>query len=135
MVNLRKLVGSFFIVLLEKVKTLLTFKDNSLLITRANNPELINLVTKELENKKTDMILAKLQDLEKVVYHLAAKQQEMLVNQKCLEEVAVVTATGVEELLHGLEEAVEQNREQDSDSEDSPSFETWETKKGASHLN
>lgn len=104
--------------------------------TSERNPEVIQAVTDELRRHDHSLLLARLQDLEKAIYHIAGKQTVLLEQQKSLEELGIQTATNIEEMLNGFDTAM--NDELDSvkeDSEEETLNEVWETKKPASPLN
>jgi hypothetical protein len=61
---------------------------------------------RELRRQDAKLILAKLEDLEKAIYHIAGKQQDMLEGQKELEKVVVATATTLEEMVNGFDVTV-----------------------------
>jgi hypothetical protein len=100
------------------------------LYTSKDNPELIQSVTQELRNREMSLVLGKLQDLEKAVYHVAGKQQDVVLGQKHLEEMVVKTATCVEEMAHGIDVAI--NNET---SEEEYLTDAWDTKKNTSPSN
>jgi len=108
-------------------KELRTVHHPSTLITGQSNPELIQAVTEELKRQNAFMILGKLQDLEKAVYHLASRQKEFAERQEMLEQHVVAIHTTVEEMLHGMEIVIEQAEESD--------MEAWDSKKGTPTLN
>jgi hypothetical protein len=82
-----------------------TRKSNTLL-NEADDPKLIKSVMRELRRQDAKLILAKLEDLEKAIYHIAGKQQDMLEGQKELEKVVVATATTLEEMVNGFDVTV-----------------------------
>jgi hypothetical protein len=97
------------------------------LFTAQSNPELIQDVTDELKRQNASMILGKLQDIEKAIYHLASRQKELTERQELVEQHVVATHTTVEEMLHGMEVVMEESDDSDLDA--------WGTKKGATTLN
>ncbi len=104
------------------------------LYTAKDNPELIEAVTKEIQGKDSHLILSRLEEmndhilnLEKALYHLAGRQQDMLLQQKDMEKVLVATATSVEEIVHGID-----NTEIPTGSDDEFLVDAWDTKKTTS---
>lgn len=95
------------------------------LYTEIDNPELIQAVTKELQEHDTGLVLARLTDLEKAVYHVAGKQQDIMLQQKELEKVVISTATTLEEMVNGLDG----DMEVPGTSEDEFLGDAWGTKK------
>ncbi|TXH11375.1 MAG: hypothetical protein E6R04_01995 [Spirochaetes bacterium] len=65
--------------------------------------KLIKAVATELNTSATPMILSKLQDIEKALYHLAAKVKDIGDSQARLEQISVGMSTTMEEVLHDLE--------------------------------
>ncbi len=65
--------------------------------------KLIKAVANELNTSATPMILSKLQDIEKALYHLAAKVKDIGDSQARLEQISVGMSTTMEEVLHDLE--------------------------------
>lgn len=101
------------------------------LITQENNPELIQAVLAQMQNNDTQIMSAKILDLEKAVYQLAGRQKESLERQHQQEEILVAISTTLEEMLHGMGMA-----EQDDDVDDEEALaDAWENKKNASTLN
>lgn len=96
------------------------------LITPQSDPELIQTVVKELQHQNASIILGKLQDLEKAIYHLASRQNELTKQQEVFEQRLIAIHTNLEEMLNGME-IVEENAE-DFDGH-------WESRKGATTLN
>lgn len=105
------------------------------LITSENHPEVIKAVTDELRASQADLVLARLQDLEKAVYHIAVKQQEVIENLKGIEEMVVSTASSVEEIVNGINEATDEFEADGSEGDDDLTGSLWETKKASSPLN
>lgn len=132
MVNrLKGIVGQFVrgaVTFVQNVKKELhAASQSSGLITAQSNPELIQAVTDELKRQNASMILGKLQDIEKAIYHLTSRQKELTERQELVEQHVVATHTTVEEMLHGMEVVMEESDDSDLD--------VWNTKKGASTLN
>lgn len=70
--------------------------------------KLIKAVANELNTNVAPMILSKLQDLEKAIYHLSARVKSIADAQERLEQLSIGMSTTMEEVLHDLEgEAVE----------------------------
>jgi hypothetical protein len=134
MVNLKGIAGSIFNNLVALAKGYGVGRKPALFTTE-NNPELIKAVTAQMQGQDAHMILSKLQDLEKAVYHVAAKQQETLEHQKQLEEVVVATATTVDEMLNGMEAAMDGVEGEEEESDEEILDDAWDGKKGASPLN
>lgn len=104
------------------------------LYTSKDNPELIEAVTKEIQGKDSHLILGRLEELnehvlnlEKALYHLSGRQQDVLLHQKDMEKVLVATATSVEEIVHGID-----NAEVSSGTDEEFLVDAWETKKPSS---
>jgi hypothetical protein len=85
----------------------------STLYTEVEHPKLIKAVVKELKNHDAKLILAKLEDLEKAIYHIAVKQQDMLLQQQQIEKVVVGTSTAVEEMMNGFEMVAEESMQEE----------------------
>lgn len=83
------------------------------LYTEVDNPLLIQAVVTELRGQEAKMLLAKCEDLEKAIYHIAGKQQDMLLQQKELEKVAISTATLVEEMVNDVESSMTEDLSDD----------------------
>ena len=132
MIDYKGVLSSVLLGVLEVVRKAVAPKETSL-ITSENSPEVIEAVAEEMKAMKADLVLARLQDLEKAVYHIAGKQQELLEQQKNAEEIIVATATSVDEILNGLEEAV--NEEFEGSEDDDIESSIWEGKKASSTLN
>jgi predicted glycosyltransferase len=81
-------------------------KSNKIVLNSKDDPKLIKAVVRELRTQDAKLILSKLQDLEKAIYHIAGKQQDMLEFQKQLEKVVVSTATSLEEMINGFDVTV-----------------------------
>jgi hypothetical protein len=106
----------------------------SLILSSETNPDLIAAVTDEMHRTDAHLVLNKLIELEKAIYHIANKMQDITVNQKVLEELTISTATTVEEILNGMNDAI--NEEYTADGSDEELVEaTWETKKAPTPLN
>jgi CRISPR/Cas system-associated exonuclease Cas4 (RecB family) len=133
MVDYKGVLGSVLLGVLEVIRKAVS-PVNTTLITSENSPEVIEAVAEEMKSIKADLVLARLQDLEKAVYHIAGKQQELMEQQKSMEEIAVSTATSVDEILNGLEEAVNEEFEGAEDDDDLESS-LWEGKKASTPLN
>lgn len=99
------------------------FGRSNLIVSAQSHPELIQGVMDELKQHDTGLMLARLQELEKAIYHLASRQKESLDRQEALEQLVVAMHTTLEELLHGMEMGGEEEEY------------LWDTKKGASPLN
>lgn len=131
---MKKLLKEFGIRMLEAAvevaQTELLGKKSGL-YTSKDNPELIKVVAQELRNHEATLVLGKLQDLEKAVYHIAGKQQDVILAQKQLEEAVVKTSTCVEEIAHGIDAAI--NNEVGNDEE--YLADAWDSKKSASPSN
>lgn len=132
MIDYKGVLSSVLLGVLEVVRKAVAPKETSL-ITSENSPEVIEAVAEEMKAMKADLVLARLQDLEKAVYHIAGKQQELMEQQKNMEEIAVATATSVDEILNGLEEAV--NEEFEGSEDDDIESSIWEGKKASNPLN
>ena len=132
MIDYKGVLSSVLLGVLEVVRKAVAPKETSL-ITSENSPEVIEAVAEEMKAMKADLVLARLQDLEKAVYHIAGKQQELLEQQKNAEEIIVATATSVDEILNGLEEAV--NEEFEGSEDDDIESSIWEGKKASNPLN
>lgn len=132
MIDYKGVLSSVLLGVLEVVRKAVAPKETSL-ITSQNSPEVIEAVAEEMKAMKADLVLARLQDLEKAVYHIAGKQQELMEQQKNMEEIAVATATSVDEILNGLEEAV--NEEFEGSEDDDIESSIWEGKKASNPLN
>lgn len=132
MVDYKGVLGSVLLGVLEVIRKAVS--PAATLITSENSPEVIEAVAEEMKSIKADLVLARLQDLEKAVYHIAGKQQELMEQQKSMEEIAVSTATSVDEILNGLEEAVNEEFEGAEDDDDLESS-IWEGKKASTPLN
>ncbi|HRD17157.1 MAG TPA: hypothetical protein PK181_10045 [Methanothrix soehngenii] len=65
--------------------------------------KLIKAVANELNTTSAPMILSKLQDIEKAVYHLASRVKAIGDSQERLEQLSVGLTTTMEEVLHDLE--------------------------------
>lgn len=102
-----------------------------LLITPESNPELIQAVVAELQATDAHMLLEQMQNLEKAVYHMAARQVQGLEHQKILEETMVSMATTLDEMLHGMSQAMDQQEESDEEALE----DAWDSKKSQDHLN
>lgn len=118
-------------VLASLTKTSLTkrVQKESCLWTSESNPQLIEAVSMQLKDQNAQMILGKLQDLEKAVYHLASRQKEVIEKQEVAEQIAVSTNTSVEEILHGLEASIDDTGAELMDDQDAMAG------KGSSTLN
>lgn len=98
------------------------------LYSEVDNPELIQAVTKELQKQDAKFILDKLTDLEKAIYHVAGKQQDMIMHQKDLEKVIVGTATTLEMMTNGIENAIDHDHA-DSQEEEEFLVDAWGSNK------
>jgi len=114
----------------KNVRTELERGEAASLITVENNPELIKAVMNELQTMDAGLLLGKLQDIEKAVYHLAGRQQQSIEKEVELEQAVVAMHTTFEEILHGMETMsdLEESEEELLDN-------AWEGKKGAVPLN
>lgn len=102
-----------------------------LLLTSESNPELIQAVVTEMQNTDAHLLLEKMQDMEKALYHVAARQVQSMEHQKVLEEIIVSMATTLDEMLHGMSQTMDQQEE----SEEEALENAWDAKKSADHLN
>jgi len=112
--------------LVDLAETKVLGRKPGMLYTETDNPELIQVVAKELHSHDAHLVLNKLADLEKAVYHIAGKQQDMILQQKELEKVVVSTATTLEEMVNGIDSAM--SEDVDSSEEDFLA-DAWGTKK------
>lgn len=110
--------------LVEELREKLQGNSTSRVISPENNPELIKAVQEEMRSTESALILSKLQDLEKAIFHLAARQQQSNERQAELTESIVVLQTALEELINGMEVVF------DSDSGESENTtQAWDGKK------
>jgi hypothetical protein len=65
--------------------------------------KLIEAVANELNTNSAPVILSKLQDLEKAIYHLAGKIKNISESQRRLEQISVGMSTTMEQVLHDLD--------------------------------
>lgn len=114
----------------KNVRTELERGEAASLITVENNPELIKAVMNELQTMDAGLLLGKLQDIEKAVYHLAGRQQQSIEKEVELEQAVVAMHTTFEEILHGMETMSDLE-----ESEEELLENAWEGKKGAVPLN
>lgn len=112
--------------LVDLAETKVLGRKPGMLYTETDNPELIQAVTRELHAHDAHLVLSKLEDLEKAVYHIAGKQQDLIEGQKELEKVVVSTATSLEEVVNGIDSAM---TEDSSDDENDFLVDAWGTKK------
>lgn len=120
--SLKGIVGSIS----NKIQTVVHnarkgFGSSNLIVSAQSNPELIQSVMNELKQHDNNLMLTRLQELEKAIYHLAARQKEIIERQEALEQLVVAMHTTLEEMFNGM----------GSEDEDF----LWEAKKGASPLN
>lgn len=97
-------------------------KSSKTLLNEVDDPKLIKAVVQELRRTDAKLILAKLEDLEKAIYHIAGKQQDMMEAQKELEKMTVATATTIEEMVNGIEIAV---TPEDNDKDEEFLIDAW----------
>lgn len=97
-------------------------KKNSVLITPDNSPDVIEAVKNELQKQEAKLILTKLLDLEKAIYHIAAKQQQLSEKFKELEASVVVLSTHLEEIMNGMDTSFDETS-------DDETLIDWENKK------
>lgn len=81
--------------------------------------KLIKAVANELNTNSAPMILSKLQDIEKVLYHLAARVKTIGDSQERLEQLSVGMSTTMEEVLHDLEAADQESDQKSPNSDNS----------------
>lgn len=112
--------------LVDLAETKVLGRKPGMLYTETDNPELIQAVARELHGHDARLVLAKLEDLEKAVYHIAGKQQDMILQQKELEKVVVSTATTLEEMVNGIDSAMSEDA---GSSEEDFLVDAWGTKK------
>jgi hypothetical protein len=73
--------------------------------TIVTDKKLIKAVADELNSSSAPLILSKLQDLEKAIYHLAGRVKDIGDTVSRLEQISVGMSTTMEEVLHDLEAA------------------------------
>jgi hypothetical protein len=134
--NMKKIVRSFLEKTVNYIQVNLLGK-KAFLYTSENNPELIEAVTREMQGHDAHLILSRIEDtnklllnLEKALYHLAARQHDMAKEQKELERVMNSTATLVEEIANSID-----NAEILPDSDDEFLTDAWDTKNSSSSPN
>lgn len=103
--------------LVDLAETKVLGRKPGMLYTETDNPELIQAVIRELREYDTHLVLSKLGDLEKAVYHIARKQQDLIEGQKDLEKIAVSTATSLEEVVNGIDSAMTEDLSDDGEND------------------
>lgn len=103
-------------------------RKSKIILNEVDDPKLVKTVVEELRKQDIKMILARLENLEKAIYHIAGKQQDMLEMQKELESTVVGVATTLEEMVNGIDVTVSPE-ENAADAEDDFLIDAWDGKK------